>query len=116
MTDTPRGAPRDISEHHRQHGPATGRLRIISWNLLRRVGAGVEDLAALVVRYQPDVLLMQEATEEMAALPTIVGGHFFREPMHGRVYGLAVWSPHLFPPPYALPLPVSVMPGRVPPA
>ncbi|MGB8365516.1 MAG: endonuclease/exonuclease/phosphatase family protein [Rhizomicrobium sp.] len=90
-------------------------MRIISWNLLRRVGAGVEDLAALVVRYQPDVLLMQEATEEMAALPTIVGGHFFREPMHGRVYGLAVWSPHLFPPPYALPLPVSVMPGRVPP-
>ena len=83
--------------------------------MLRRVGAGVEDVAALIVRYQPDILLMQEATEEMAALPTIVGGHFFREPLHGRIYGLAVWSPHRFLPPYALPLPVSVMPGRVPP-
>jgi endonuclease/exonuclease/phosphatase (EEP) superfamily protein YafD len=90
-------------------------LRVISWNLLRSTGAGAEDVAALVARHRPDLLLLQEATEELAALPGIVGGHFFREPLDGRIYGLAAWSPHLLPPPYALPLPISSVPGRVPP-
>lgn len=90
-------------------------MRIISWNLLSLTGAGVEDVAALVERHRPDLLLLQEATEELATLPAIVGGHFFREPLNGRIYGLAVWSPHPLPRPYALRLPVSQMPGRVPP-
>lgn len=90
-------------------------MRIISWNLLRRTGAAVKDVAALIEQYHPDLLLMQEATEELAALPEIVGGHFFREHFDRRIYGLAAWSPHPFPAPYALPLPVSRMPGRVPP-
>jgi endonuclease/exonuclease/phosphatase (EEP) superfamily protein YafD len=83
--------------------------------LLRRTGAAVEDVAALIERYHPDLLLMQEATEELAALPAIVGGYFFREHFNRRIYGLAAWSHHPFPPPYPLPLPVSTMPGRVPP-
>lgn len=78
-------------------------------------GAGVEDVAALVERHRPDILLLQEATEELAALPAIIGGSFFREPLDGRSYGLAVWSPRPLPPPYALRLPVSSVPGRVPP-
>ncbi len=90
-------------------------MKVISWNLLRLVGAGVEDVAALIERHRPDLLLLQEATEELAALPDLVGGHFFREPLDGRVYGLAVWSPHPLPRPYALRLPVSQVPGRVPP-
>jgi endonuclease/exonuclease/phosphatase family metal-dependent hydrolase len=90
-------------------------LRIISWNLLRLTGAGVADVAALIEHYRPDLLLLQEATEALAALPAAVGGFFFREPLDGRVYGLAVWSPHPLPPPYALPLPASSVPGRVPP-
>ena len=90
-------------------------MRIISWNLLRLTGAGVEDVAALIERHRPDLLLLQEATEDLAALPAAVGGHFFREPLNGRVYGLAVWSPHPLAPPYALPLPASSVPGRVPP-
>jgi endonuclease/exonuclease/phosphatase (EEP) superfamily protein YafD len=90
-------------------------LKVISWNLLRLIGASVEDVAALVERHCPDLLLLQEATEELAALPAIVGGHFFREPLHGRIYGLAAWSSHPLPPPYALRLPVSSVPGRVPP-
>jgi endonuclease/exonuclease/phosphatase family metal-dependent hydrolase len=40
---------------------------------------------------------------------------FFREPFDGRIYGLAVWSPRPLKPPYALRLPVSSVPGRVPP-
>jgi endonuclease/exonuclease/phosphatase family metal-dependent hydrolase len=90
-------------------------LKVISWNLLRRVGAAVEDVAALVRREQPDLLLMQEATEEMERLPDLVGGHFHWEPLPERIHGLAAWSPHELPPPQTMPLPVSVMPGRVPP-
>ncbi len=90
-------------------------LKVISWNLLRLTGAGVEDVAALIERHGPDLLLLQEATEELLELPARVGGCFFREPLNGRVYGLAVWSPHPLAPPYALPRPVSQVPGRVPP-
>jgi hypothetical protein len=74
-----------------------GNLRVASWNLLRRVGAEAEDVAKLIHAYSPDLLLLQEATEEIAALPTLVGGHFFRHPMQKRIYGLAAWSPHPFP-------------------
>lgn len=95
--------------------PAAGGLRVISWNLLRLIGAGVEDVAALVRRHHPDVLLMQEATPEVSALPQLVGGHLVRAPMANRVYGLAVWSRHALPPHETLALPVSKMPGRVPP-
>jgi endonuclease/exonuclease/phosphatase (EEP) superfamily protein YafD len=90
-------------------------LKVISWNLLRLTGAGVHDVAALIARHQPDLLLLQEATEDLCALPDLVGGHFFREPLDGRIYGLAVWSPNPLPEPYALRLPVSQVPGRVPP-
>lgn len=92
-----------------------GNLKVISWNLLRLTGAQVEDVAALVKRHHPDLLFLQEATEEMADLPALVGGYFFREPLEGRIYGLAVWSPHPLLRPYALRLPVSQVPGRVPP-
>jgi endonuclease/exonuclease/phosphatase (EEP) superfamily protein YafD len=90
-------------------------LRVVSWNLLRRVGACVEDVARLVKSHHPDLLFLQEATEEITALPTLVGGHFFRHGMERRIYGLAAWSPHPFPPTTALRLPASVLPGRVPP-
>ena len=90
-------------------------LRVISWNLLRLTGACVTDVAALIARHRPDLLLMQEVTEELARLTSVAGGHFFREPLRGRIYGLAVWSPHSLVPPRALSLPVSIMPGRVPP-
>lgn len=96
-------------------GRPTPGLRIISWNLLRLVGARVEDVAELIRQHRPDLLVMQEATKELAGLPSLVGGHFYREPLHGRIYGLAVWSPHSIPRPKVLPLPVSTMPGRVPP-
>src|SRR3974390_918452 len=91
--------------------PRTRNLKVISWNLLRLTGAGVEDVAALIERHRPDLFLLQEATEEIAELPARVGGCFFRAPLDGRIYGLAVWSPHSLTPPYALPLPVSQVPG-----
>jgi len=95
--------------------PRKGDLRVVSWNLLRRTGAGVDDVARLIKSHQPDLLFLQEATEEITQLPTLVGGHFFRHPMERRIYGLAAWSPQAFPPTTALRLPASVLPGRVPP-
>ena len=96
------------------HSPS-GTLRIASWNLLRRVGAGAEDVAKLVRSHHPDLLLLQECTEEIMALPSLVGGHFFRHPMQSRIYGLAAWSPVPLPQSTAIRLPYSILPGRVPP-
>ena len=90
-------------------------MKVISWNLLRRTGAQVDDVVALIEREEPDLLLLQEATVHMEALPDRVGGHFHREPLPSRIYGLGAWSPHPLPPSVALPLPVSRVPGRVPP-
>jgi endonuclease/exonuclease/phosphatase family metal-dependent hydrolase len=90
-------------------------LRVVSWNLLRRVGAGVDDVARLVKSHHPDLLLLQECTEDIVTLPSLVGGHFFRHPMQSRIYGLAAWSPHPFPASTEIRLPGSILPGRVPP-
>lgn len=87
-------------------------MKVVSWNLLRLTGAAVEDVARLIEREAPDLLLMQEATAEMEALPDLAGGHFHREPLPGRIYGLAAWSPHPLPPPQTLPLPTSRMSVR----
>jgi endonuclease/exonuclease/phosphatase family metal-dependent hydrolase len=115
-THDQRGAPHGPKERAgKQNGSAAGeRLRVLSWNLLRLTGASVEDVAALVKAAKPDLLLLQEATKKMEGLPELVGGHFFREPLPRRIYGLGAWSPKEFPQPQALPLPVSRMPGRVP--
>ena len=49
------------------HREISGSFRVASWNLLRRIGAEAEDVAKLVRAYRPDLLLLQEATEEIAA-------------------------------------------------
>lgn len=66
--------------------------KIISWNLLRLTGASLTDVAALIRREQPDVLLMQEATQAMDGLTGQVEGHYLRSPLPGGIHGLAVWS------------------------
>jgi len=90
-------------------------VKVISWNLLRLIGAPVGDVALLVEEQRPDLLLLQEATKEMEALPSLVGGHFYRDPLPRRIHGLAAWSPTHLLPPMDMPLPVSRMPGGVPP-
>jgi endonuclease/exonuclease/phosphatase family metal-dependent hydrolase len=89
-------------------------LKVISWNLLRLVGATVDDVVALAKREKPDVLLMQEATKHIEALPALIGGHFHRLSWLGRIHGLAAWSPHHFAVPRALSLPASRLPGALP--
>ena len=70
--------------------------KIISWNLLRLTGASAHDVAGLVHRERPDLLLMQEATKEMDQLPALLGGHYTRCPLPGRIHGLAMWQPNEF--------------------
>lgn len=72
-------------------------IKIISWNLLRLVGASLGDVARLIERQTPDLLLMQEATEEIDGLPLLLGGHYHRASLPGRVHGLAAWSPARLP-------------------
>lgn len=88
-------------------------LKVISWNLLRRTGATVHDVAALITRENPVILLMQEATVEIDALPLLVGGHYSRAPLPGRIHGLACWSRQPFSrPPRACTIPSGVMVKR----
>ncbi len=97
------------------HDAPTAPLRVLSWNLLRRVGARAEDVAGLIRQHKPDLVLLQECTADIAAVTGLVGGHFCRQPMERRIYGLAAWSAEPFAASQALGLPVSVLPGRVPP-
>ena len=94
--------------------PAVPALKIISWNLLRLTGATLDDVAWLVRRHRPDILLMQEATHAIDALPGLVGGHDSRTNLPGRIHGLAVWTPEeLACPPTVLPLPPGSLIERV---
>jgi len=72
------------------------RLKIISWNLLHSVGAGVEHVQNMIAQHQPDLLLMQEAMLKIDALPELLGGCYARVALPGRQHGLAAWSPHPF--------------------
>lgn len=84
--------------------------RIISWNLLRLRGASLDDVARLIRREHPDLLLLQEATAAMDGLAAAVGGHYLRNPLPGRIHGLAVWSrAALAAQPVVLPLPSGAM-------
>lgn len=87
-------------------------MRVISWNLLRLIGAAAEDVAALVEEHRPDLLLLQEATSDMENLPKLVGGHFYRDPLPRRIHGLAAWSPRHLNPPRTIHLPKSPVPMR----
>ena len=87
--------------------------RIISWNLLRLVGATVEEIVRLVEAERPDLLLLQEATHDIDALPGRLGGHYSRTALPGRIHGLATWSPRPVPAPLVLPLPSGALFHRV---
>lgn len=74
-----------------------GMVKIISWNLLRLVGATLDEVVRLVRHEQPDLLLMQEATPRIDDLLQRMGGSYGRVLQPGRIHGLAYWSPHVLP-------------------
>jgi len=75
-------------------------VKIVSWNLLHRSGATLDEVMLMIREQQPDLLVMQEATSRIDVLPDRIGGHYARNPLPGRVHGLATWSrePFLEPP------------------
>jgi len=90
-------------------------MRILSWNLLKIAGASVADIGRLIERHRPDLVLLQEATGPVDALPGLVGGHYVRRAMPRRNHGPAAWSPQPFeaatvalPPATRLDLPVPI--------
>lgn len=94
--------------------PGLDTKKIVSWNLLRRTGAAVDCLVELIERERPDLLLMQEATREIGALPERVGGVYAWAQLPGRIHGLAMWSPVAWTnPPEIVPLPPGVLIDRV---
>jgi endonuclease/exonuclease/phosphatase (EEP) superfamily protein YafD len=89
-------------------------IKVISWNLLRLTGASLDDVVRLIRREHPDLLLMQEVTQEMDGLTRAVGGQYQRDLLPGRVHGLGVWSPMPLPSwPLVLPLQSGAMFNRV---
>lgn len=88
--------------------------KIISWNLLRRTGAAVECIAAIIEQEAPDLVLMQEATAGIARITERVGGVFARAPLPGRIHGPAIWSREPWErPPEIVTLPSGVLVDRV---
>jgi endonuclease/exonuclease/phosphatase family metal-dependent hydrolase len=71
-------------------------MNLITWNLLHSTGATLDNVISLINAHQPDLLLMQEATAMMDALPARIGGHYSRAVLPGRHHGLAAWSPAPF--------------------
>ncbi|MEJ1975351.1 MAG: endonuclease/exonuclease/phosphatase family protein [Acetobacteraceae bacterium] len=89
-------------------------MKLISWNLLRLTGASLRDVVRLIEAERPDLLLMQEATHEIDALPSHVGGGYTRAPLPGRIHGLAMWTPGRLPShPVIVPLPAGAVVQRV---
>jgi endonuclease/exonuclease/phosphatase (EEP) superfamily protein YafD len=94
--------------------PPPAAMVIVSWNLLRTIGAGVEDVIRLIRDERPDLLLMQEATTAIDRLPERIGGYYARSPLPGRIHGVACWSPRPFrTPPSVHPLQPGTLIRRV---
>lgn len=71
-------------------------MKLISWNLLHRGGATLDEVQRLIETEQPRLLLLQETLEALDALPLHVGGHYARVPLPAGRHGLAAWSPEPF--------------------
>lgn len=91
----------------------SGMIKIISWNLLRLVGASLDDVVQLIRHERPQLLLMQEATKRMDGLPAVLGGSYERVLQPGRIHGLAYWSPNPLPPAQVIDLQPGAMFRRV---
>ncbi|GBR38063.1 hypothetical protein AA101099_1014 [Neoasaia chiangmaiensis NBRC 101099] len=94
MTHTVLHMPERTAGHQASHhAPGVGHsFKILSWNLLNKSGATLDEVIALAREQAPDILLMQEAKAEIDALPAALPGHYARIPLPGRVHGTACWS------------------------
>jgi endonuclease/exonuclease/phosphatase (EEP) superfamily protein YafD len=70
-------------------------------------------VVGLARRERPDLLVMQEATQEIDLLAQHLGGFYARVPLPGRIHGLAAWSPVYRARPRVLKLPSGAVVDRV---
>ena len=89
-------------------------MKLVSWNLLHREGATVDQIAQVLMHEKPDMVLMQEVTKGINILPKIAGGYYHHQTWPGKRYGMAVWSAHPFHSADPLQLPYSKLPGSFP--
>ena len=89
-------------------------IKVVSWNLYYRSGAGLDDILEMIEQEKPDLLLMQEATPAIDEIESIIGGSYHRQPWRDRGYGLAAWSLATHLETRSLELPISVIPGIFP--
>ncbi|QCE33710.1 endonuclease/exonuclease/phosphatase family protein [Acetobacteraceae bacterium] len=89
------------------------KIRILSWNLLHKKGASVDDIYNVIERINPDVLTLQEARLNIEEIQNKLGGFFIRTALPGREHGLACWS-KLSPisPPISCTLPAGIIVKR----
>lgn len=85
-------------------------FKIVSWNLLHRGGASRDDIAEIVDRERPDLLLLQEATAATAAFLATMGGTYVDNAVPGAAHHLAAWSPQALHRPSAI---LALQPGIV---
>ncbi|WP_173577454.1 endonuclease/exonuclease/phosphatase family protein [Acetobacter fallax] len=71
-------------------------MRILSWNVWAHGHARPGNVSRLITALQPDLVLLQEATSVMDALPQLAGGHYRRITAPERNNGPAAWSPAPF--------------------
>ena len=110
-------ARRRRSTNAGEYRPASGQhrlLTVLSWNLLHGDGATATDVVRLVRIFEPDLVLLQEATEQIDELPHLIGGAYLRSPLPGRRHGVASWSAAGFDQaPLVLDLPAGAIVQRV---
>ena len=68
------------------------RLRVLSWNVLRRCGATPGEVAAWVHAEAVDLVLLQEADDTFRSLSALLGGEYQGRAFDGGPDGLGAWS------------------------
>ena len=81
------------TRHQGDGASSTFSFKIVSWNLLRSIGATLDDVVQLTLSEAPDLLLLQEATSKFEGLSRHIGGYYAWAPLPGRIHGLAMWRP-----------------------
>ena len=89
-------------------------MKIVSWNLLHKAGAMVDEISRIIDLEKPEIFLMQEATEVIDSLENFVGGHYQRQDWQNKRHGLAIWNASSISETRPVALPYSKIPGSFP--
>ena len=89
-------------------------MKIVSWNLLHKSGAMVDEISRIIDLERPEIFLMQEATEQIDCLQDYAGGQYQRQEWPNKRHGLAIWSSRTIAETRPVALPYSRLPGSFP--